>query len=141
VGQIGACAPSDEQARTVSIRFLADADLNQAIVIGVLGREPTLDFLSSTEAGLAGHGDPDVLELAASQGRILVSHDTSTMPVHFFDRLRSGRRSPGVFLVRQRASVGQVVEAILLVWSASAPGEWAGQIHYLPSLARHDFHD
>jgi hypothetical protein len=41
-------------------------------------------------------------------GRILVSHDTSTMPVHFFDQLRFGRSSPGVFLVRQRASVGRV---------------------------------
>jgi len=108
-------------------------------VIGLPGREPALDFLTATEAGLQGQGDPDVLEFAASQGRILVSHDTSTMPVHFFDRLRSGWQSPGVFLVRQRASVGQVVEAILSVWSASAPEEWAGQIHYLPSLARHVF--
>lgn len=124
----------------MSIRFLADADLNQAIVIGALGREAPLDFLTATEAGLEGRSDPDVLEFAASQDRILVSHDTSTMPVHFFDRLRSGRMSPGVFLVRQRASVGQVVEAILLVWSASAPVDWAGQIHYLPSLARHEFH-
>lgn len=124
----------------MSIRFLADADLNQAIVIGARDWEPTLDFLTATEADLQGKGDPEVLELAASQDRILISHDTSTMPVHFFDRLRSGRKNPGVFLVRQRASVGQVVEAILLVWSASVPGEWAGQIHYLPSLARHDFH-
>jgi hypothetical protein len=105
----------------VSIRFLADADLNRAIVSGALER------------------DPDALEFAAREGRVLVSHDTSTMPVHFSDRLRSGGTSPGVFLVRQRASVGQVVEAILLVWSASAAGEWAGQIHYLPTLSPHDF--
>lgn len=124
----------------MSIRFLADADLNQAIVIGVLAREPALDFLSATGADLEGRSDTDVLEFAASQDRIVVSHDTSTMPVHFSARLRSGRMSPGVFLVRQSASVGQVVEAILLVWSASALEEWAGQIHYLPSLARHDFH-
>lgn len=124
----------------MSIRFLADADLNQAIVIGVLAREPALDFLSATGADLEGRSDTDVLEFAASQDRIVVSHDTSTMPVHFSARLRSGRMSPGVFLARQSASVGQVVEAILLVWSASALEEWAGQIHYLPSLARHDFH-
>jgi hypothetical protein len=103
----------------VSIRFLADADLNQAIVAGALGRETTLDFLTAAEADLTGRNDPDVLEYAASQDRILVSHDTSTMPVHFADRLRSGRMSPGVFLVRQRAAVGEVIEAILLVWSAS----------------------
>jgi hypothetical protein len=123
----------------MTIRFLADADLNQAIVTGVRQRETALDFMTATEANLEGHGDPDVLEFAANHGRILVSHDTSTMPVHFSARLRSGRTSPGIFLARQRASVGQIIEALLLVWSASSPEEWAGQIHYLPSLARHGF--
>ena len=123
----------------MSLRFLADADLNRAIVIGVREREPALDFITATEADLEGQGDPDVLEIAANQGRVLVSHDTSTMPVHFSARVRSGRTSPGVFLARQRTSVGQIVDALLLVWSASSPAEWAGQIHYLPSLARHDF--
>ena len=77
----------------MSIRFLADADLNQVIVTGVREREPAVDFMTATEANLEGHGDPDVIEFAASQGRVLVSHDTSTMPVHFSDRLRSGRTS------------------------------------------------
>ena len=123
----------------MSIRFLADADLNRAIVTAVREREPALDFMTATEAELEGHGDPDVLEFAASQRRILVSHDTSTMTMHFSERLRSGGASPGVLLVRQRASVGQIVDALLLVWSASSPGEWADQIHYLPSLSRHNF--
>ena len=78
----------------MSIRFLADADLNQAIVTGVREREPALDFMTANEAKLEGHGDPDVLEFAANQRRILVSHDTSTMPVHFSKRLRSGEASP-----------------------------------------------
>ncbi len=82
MGQIGARAAGVEQARTVSIRFLADADLNRAIVAGVQRREPALDFLTANEGGIEDQGDPDVLESAARQGRILVSHDTSTMPVH-----------------------------------------------------------
>src|SRR5260370_3435735 len=123
----------------MSIRFLADADFNRMIVTGILEREPALDFITADDANLEGQGDPEVLEFGENQGRILVSHDTSTMPVHFSARLRSGRRSPGVFLARQRAAVGQIVDALLLVWSASSPIEWAGQIHYLPSLTRHDF--
>jgi hypothetical protein len=123
----------------VSLRFLADADLNEAIVTGVRERESALDFMTATEANLKGRGDPEVLEFAASQGRILVSHDTSTMPVHFSERVNSGAASPGVLLVRQRASVGQIVDALVLVWSASWARDWAGQIHYLPSLSRHGF--
>lgn len=35
------------------IRFQADADLNQGIVLATIRRLPTLDFQSATEAGLA----------------------------------------------------------------------------------------
>jgi hypothetical protein len=38
----------------VKVRFLADADLNQAIVSGLLRREPAIDFLSAHAAGLKG---------------------------------------------------------------------------------------
>jgi hypothetical protein len=125
----------------VSIRFLADADLNQALVDGVRLREPALDFLSAVEAGLEGMSDRAVLDLAANQGRILVSHDASTMPVYFVRFLNEGKRSPGVFLVPQDAVVRDVIDAILLVWSVSSPADWANQVHRLPSLARHIFSD
>jgi hypothetical protein len=85
--------------------------------------------------------DRAVLDLAANQGRILVSHDASTMPVHFVRSLNKGKRSPGVFLVPQDAVIRDVIDAILLVWSASSPADWANQIHHLPSLARHIFSD
>jgi hypothetical protein len=36
----------------VKVRFLADADLNKAIVSGILRREPSLDFLTAQVSGL-----------------------------------------------------------------------------------------
>jgi hypothetical protein len=45
----------------VKVRFLADADLNKAIVTGILRREPLLDFLTAHAAGLRGMNDPEVL--------------------------------------------------------------------------------
>jgi predicted nuclease of predicted toxin-antitoxin system len=95
--------------------------------------------MSAAEARLEGLTDPDVLAFATRQGRILISHDTSTMPVHFAEVLRTGGHSPGVLLVRQRASCGEVVEALLMVWSASIAEAWANQIYYLPSFTRHAF--
>jgi uncharacterized protein DUF5615 len=67
----------------VRVRFLADADLNEAIVRGILRREPALDFLTAQAAGLRGMKDPEVLALAAEQERVLVSHDVGTMPGQF----------------------------------------------------------
>jgi hypothetical protein len=123
----------------MSIRFLADSDLDVAIVTGLRAQEPAIDFMTANQANLYGRKDPFVLEFAANQGRILVSHDRRTMPGHFSARLRSGRRSPGVLLVRQHSSVGPIVEALLLIWSDSSPEEWTDQIRYLPSLERHAF--
>ncbi len=48
----------------VKVRFLADADLNKAIVNGLLRREPSVDFLTAQAAGMK---DPEVLALAAKR--------------------------------------------------------------------------
>jgi hypothetical protein len=121
----------------LSIRFQADAYLRYAIVIAVRQREPSIDFASSVESGLEGVTDSEILERAASDGRILVTHDRRTMLAHFRDRLKAGKPSPGIFVVSQGASLGQVVSAIVLAWSASEPSEWRGQVHHLPALTRH----
>jgi len=123
----------------LSLRFQADADLKYAIVRAVRQREPGIDFASAAESGLAGVGDPEVLELAARDGRILVSHDRRTMLAHFHARLEAGKSSAGLFVVLQGAGIGSVVDAIVLAWSVSEPSEWRDQVHHLPSLARHAF--
>jgi hypothetical protein len=104
----------------VSIRFLADADLNYAIVTGVRLREPGVDFASAAETALEGAHDSEVLRLAAAEERILVSHDPSSMPDHFFAFTAMGAWSPGVFLVAQDTSIRDVIDALILVWAASA---------------------
>ncbi len=67
----------------MNVRYQADADLNHAIVTGVLRRESAVDFQSAFVAGLEGVKDSDVLVIAAQQQRVLVSHDRKTMPTEF----------------------------------------------------------
>jgi len=114
------------------ICLLADADLNQGIVAGCLRKEPEMDFLSANDADLEGVPDPEVLALAAAQGRILVSHDFQTMPRHFGDFLQAGNSSPGVLLVPQRLPVGDAIEEIVLIWAASDADEWKNRILRIP---------
>jgi hypothetical protein len=123
----------------LSICFQADADLNFDIVRAVRQREPAIDFASASDARLQGVGDPDLLERAAIENRILVSHDRRTIPEHFRTRLAAGKSSPGVLIVSQGVAIGDAVDAIILIWSASQAEEWHNQIHHLPSLARHIF--
>ncbi len=113
--------------------------MNYAIVQGVRLREPAIDFKSASDAGLEELSDPEVLEIAAREERVLVSHDKRTMPVHFAARVASGLRSPGVLLALSNAPVVEIIETLLIIWSASRETQWVDQIHYLPSLSRHVF--
>ena len=114
------------------IRFLADADLNEGIVAGCLRREPEMDFLSANDAALEGMPDREVLALAAVQDRILVSHDFHTMPRHFGKFLQADNSSPGVLLVPQGLSVGEAIEELMLIWTASDAPEWQNRILRIP---------
>lgn len=121
------------------IRFQADADLSHDIVLAVRRREPTIDFASALEGGIVGLRDPEVLEIAAQQQRILITHDRRTIPGHFRDLLDAGKSSPGVFIVSQFESIAAVVEALVMVWAASEPADWRYQIRHLPSFSPHSF--
>jgi predicted nuclease of predicted toxin-antitoxin system len=115
----------------MKVRFLADYDFNAEIVDGLLRRESSIDIKTGLEAGLQGVSDPDVLDKAADEGRVLVTHDHRTMPRHFAEFI-SQRQSPGVFIIQQRIEIAAAIDELLLIWSASESEEWIDRILYLP---------
>ena len=123
----------------MSIRFQADNDLKFGIVKAVRRREPAIDFVSAQEAGLDGVGDPELLDRAAAEGRVLISHDRRTMIAHFRAHVAAGKSSPGLLIVSQGALIGDVVDALVYVWALSNPADLRDQAYYLPSLSRHFF--
>ena len=88
----------------MAIRFQADADLNQIIVSAALRHVPAIDFRTATAAALAGLKDSEVPARAARDGRILVTHDQTTMPRHFSAFVET-QRSPGLLVVPQHLAL------------------------------------
>lgn len=115
----------------MKVRFQADADLHQMLVAALVRREPDVDFQTATAAGLAGLRDPQVLERAATEGRVLVSHDQSTMPQPFAAFIQH-QQSAGLLIVPQHLPYAIVVEELLLIWAVSEAEEWINRIAYLP---------
>ena len=113
------------------VRFLADANLDQDIVAGVLRREPEVDFESAQGVIPERMADPEVLALAASLGRVLVTHDVRTMPRHFGEFIANSK-CPGLILIPRSMPLAQAIEEILLIWHASEPGEWRNVFRRLP---------
>ena len=106
----------------MSPRFLADADFNHKIVVALRRREPAIDFLSASDGQVIGRPDPEVLRIASTNARILVSHDRTTMPGHFRRFIRE-RASAGVILVPQDLDIGAAMEDLILVWATTDASE------------------
>ena len=66
------------------IRFAADENLNDAITRGLRRRQSTIDIVRAQDTGLSGADDPTILQWAAEQGRVLLTHDVSTMTKHAY---------------------------------------------------------
>jgi hypothetical protein len=113
-------------------RFLADNDLNDAIVVGLRRREPAAEFARLRDLGMASWSDVDVLDFAARTNWIVVSHDVNTMREAASIRVAAGLAMNGLLLAHQRSSVSWIIESLLLVWAVSEAEEWVGQIEFLP---------
>jgi len=115
----------------VKTRFQADANFNEDIVAGVLRRLPEIDFQTANEAELVRLSDHEVLAKAAAEGRILITHDRRTVPLHFARFIQTGS-SPGVLVVSQKAELLRIIEDLILIWFASDAEEYTNSIRTLP---------
>jgi len=114
------------------LRLAADENFNNNIVRGLLRREPELDVVRVQDVGLSGADDPTVLDWAAREGRVLLTHDVSTITRYAYDRVRAGQSMPGVFEVSRAVPIGRAIEDILLLAECSLDSEWESQVYYLP---------
>lgn len=114
------------------LRLVADENLNHAIVRGLLRRKPEIDIVRIQDAGLSGADDATVLDWAANEGRVLVTHDVVTITRLAYERVRASKPMPGVFEVPVGVPISQAIDDLLLIVEASLEGEWEGQVRYLP---------
>jgi hypothetical protein len=133
VACVTACWPValDRRLRRM-LRLVADENLNNSIVRGLLRRQPELDIVRIQDVGLSGADDPTVLEWAAREGRVLLTHDVSTIIKYAYERVRAGQPMPGVFEVGRNVPISRAIEDILLLAEYSFDNEWEGQVRYLP---------
>jgi len=114
------------------IRFLADEDFNRRIIRGLKRRLPALDVVRVQDVSLITQPDTEVLEWAANEDRVILTHDVTTMSKYAFDRVQQGLKMPGVIEVSQNISIGEVIEELILIAECSLENEWHNQVIYLP---------
>ena len=94
--------------------------------------EPLVQIITVQETGLRESSDVDVLDYAASQGLVVLSHDVNTMRATAERRVAEGLPMPGLFLIPQSRTTTDIADSLQLIWSASTLEEWRDRVVYLP---------
>ena len=114
------------------LKLVADENFNGDILRGLYRQRPDLDLMRVQDIGLSGASDGRILEWAAAEGRILLTHDRETMPHAAHERVKSGEAMPGVFLVSDLMPLRLAIEEILLAVDCLEPEECSGFVRFFP---------
>jgi hypothetical protein len=76
--------------------------------------------------------DPEILRWAESAGRVLVSRDRRTMISEFAAHRKAGHNSPGLFIVRARARLADLLAFLAEAAHAGDDDQWQDQVTFIP---------
>ncbi len=75
---------------------------------------------------------PEVLQWSATEERLLLTHDVSTVSKYAYERIRAHKAMPGVIEINRTVPILTAIEDLILIAECSLPREWEGKILYLP---------
>lgn len=116
------------------LRFAADENFNNDIVRAVRRIRPDIDIVRIQDVGLIGKDDQSILQWAADEKRILLTHDVATITKYAYQRIREGQYMAGVFEIQSDHPITTIVDEIILIHDFSLEDEWVGQVRYLPLI-------
>jgi hypothetical protein len=122
----------------MAIRYLLDENargvLSRAIIRHNATSSDTIDVVcvgDLDDLPLASE-DPDILRWAEREGRVLITLDHHTMPAYLVDLLDAGGHLPGMFLIRRRSRIRDLVAWLALVAQSDDEGQWRDRVVYIP---------
>lgn len=115
-------------------RFLLDEHIAHAIQQQLRRRGPAIEILiiGDDNAPARGTLDPDILLWIEQNGYILVTRDRNSMQMHLVDHYATGGHIPGILWLRSSARYGEIIETLLMIWSASTADEYVDCMFSIP---------
>jgi len=113
------------------LRLLADENFTHDVVRGLIRHPDQFDIVVTPDEML-GADDPTILEWAAQENRIVLTHDVNTMTGFAWARVTTGKPMPGLFVVSNSAKAGAIIDDLLMIEACSQPGEYANRVEFLP---------
>ena len=114
------------------LRLLIDQNFDHDILRGIERRIPDLDYVTTGEMGLSRAPDPELLEWAAAERRVILTHDQSTMPDHVAERLSGGQEVFGVIIIPRDLPIGVAINELELIVACSDEDEYLNRYLFVP---------
>ncbi len=114
------------------LKLVSDHNFNRLLIIQLRHLLPELDLVQVRDVGLARASDETILEWAANEDRLLLTHDLRTVPKFAYARIANNQFMPGVIAIPSDASKGQVINDLSILLECSLDGEYENRVIYLP---------
>ena len=114
------------------LKLISDENFNGDILRGLFRRNSKLDVVRVQDVGLEEATDPEALQWAAGQGRVVLTHDRGTMPHFATQSISAGQPMHGLVVESDTMPIGQAVDEILLAVECLTEDECRDHIYYFP---------
>ena len=115
------------------MKWLADENFDNDILRGIRRRVAAFDVIRSQDVDeISGLDDPAVLAWATTNGRVVLTHDLSTMIPAMQEQVKRFASCSPIVFARDSLPVSLVIEEILLLDECSIEPDWAAGVIYLP---------
>jgi hypothetical protein len=110
------------------LRLASDADVNGRLLRGLRKSRPDLDLVRSLDILPRDTPDPQVLDWAITDGRVLITNDRNTMVGIARRQVAAGRSIPGLIVTSSEQPIGDAIEDILLIAEGYSADELSGLV-------------
>lgn len=114
------------------MRFAVDENFDGKILKKLRLLFPDLDFARVQDTEMYQQSDPLVLEWAAREDRIILTHDVQTLVGDAYARVEQGLPMAGVILVPETLSISKALEDLELTIGASSSEDFINRVVFIP---------
>jgi hypothetical protein len=114
------------------LKFWIDQNMSRAILVALQQAYPEHEFVYVRETEYNDAPDETLLEEAAKQGIIIITHDKRTLVGFAYDRIRAGLPMPGVIAVKQLTSIGVAIRHLVFLIGAGESSDFDKLVWHIP---------
>jgi len=114
------------------LKLLIDENLDQRILRGLQLHVPHLPYTVVQETGLVGAQDATLLQWAATNRHVLITHDRKTMLKAAHERVLAGQKTAGLVIVKKEVPLNRAIEELVLLLECSTESELENQVVFIP---------